>query len=290
MKRLFFILCFYGFFTEGYTNDGAFYMAGNQLVPINETDISVKKEILYIKKTQEFAEVSVYYEFFNPKDEKEIIVGFEAGIPLGDAGGSPVPDVFILEREILFARRLAEQSANLFACHARLDARKIFFGQYLANGFQFTVRRDVEHVVDHAFWCARIFPGLRSVGIAPFAGGRAHDLAHGFHRGFSGFEPGKVVFIAGGQNQRRQPGKKACCNTHFHERSLCASVRNVPNDTPDAPFVSTGAAFGSMQRGQEAWLRGDVCDMGTMAGERIRECAGGTACLGCMGVDVLSPC
>ena len=90
MKRLFFILCFYGFFTEGYTNDGAFYMAGNQLVPINETDISVKKEILYIKKTQEFAEVSVYYEFFNPKDEKEIIVGFEAGIPSGDAGFSPV--------------------------------------------------------------------------------------------------------------------------------------------------------------------------------------------------------
>lgn len=90
MKRLFFILCFYGFFTEGYTNDGAFYMAGNQLVPINETDISVKKEILYIKKTEEFAEVSVYYEFFNPKDEKEIIVGFEAGIPLGDAGFSPI--------------------------------------------------------------------------------------------------------------------------------------------------------------------------------------------------------
>ena len=90
MKRLFFILCFYGFFTEGYTNDGAFYMAGNQLVPINETDISVKKEILYIKKTEEFAEVSVYYEFFNPKDEKEIIVGFEAGIPSGDAGFSPV--------------------------------------------------------------------------------------------------------------------------------------------------------------------------------------------------------
>ncbi|ASF43161.1 YARHG domain-containing protein [Capnocytophaga endodontalis] len=90
MKRLFFILCFYGFFTEGYTNDGAFYMAGNQLVPINETDISVKKEILYIKKTEEFAEVSVYYEFFNPKDEKEIIVGFEAGIPSGDAGFSPI--------------------------------------------------------------------------------------------------------------------------------------------------------------------------------------------------------
>ena len=88
--RNFILLYFLVFCIGVYANDGAFYMAGNQLVPINETDISVKKEILYIKKTQEFAEVSVYYEFFNPKDEKEIIVGFEAGIPLGDAGFSPV--------------------------------------------------------------------------------------------------------------------------------------------------------------------------------------------------------
>ena len=65
-------------------------MAGNQLVPISETDISVKKEILYIKKTQEFAEVSVYYEFFNPKETKEIIVGFEAGRPSGDVDGVPI--------------------------------------------------------------------------------------------------------------------------------------------------------------------------------------------------------
>ena len=88
--RNFILLYFLVFCIGVYANDGAFYMAGNQLVPINETDISVKKEILYIKKTEEFAEVSVYYEFFNPKDEKEIIVGFEAGIPLGDAGFSPV--------------------------------------------------------------------------------------------------------------------------------------------------------------------------------------------------------
>ena len=82
--RNFILLYFLVFCIGVYANDGAFYMAGNQLVPINETDISVKKEILYIKKTQEFAEVSVYYEFFNPKETKEIIVGFEAGRPSGD--------------------------------------------------------------------------------------------------------------------------------------------------------------------------------------------------------------
>ena len=88
--RNFILLYFLVFCIGVYANDGAFYMAGNQLVPINETDISVKKEILYIKKTQEFAEVSVYYEFFNPKETKEIVVGFEAGSPSGVVDGAPI--------------------------------------------------------------------------------------------------------------------------------------------------------------------------------------------------------
>ncbi|AVM49577.1 YARHG domain-containing protein [Capnocytophaga sp. oral taxon 878] len=88
MKK--FLLILWLWCTCLYANDGAFYMAGNQLVPINETDIAVRKEILYIKKTKDFAEVSVYYEFFNPKEEKEIIVGFEAGLPSGDATFEPV--------------------------------------------------------------------------------------------------------------------------------------------------------------------------------------------------------
>ena len=71
MKRLFFILCFYGFFTEGYTNDGAFYMAGNQLVPINETDISVKKEILYIKKLKNLQKYQCITSFSILKKQKK---------------------------------------------------------------------------------------------------------------------------------------------------------------------------------------------------------------------------
>lgn len=34
-----------------WANDGAFFAKGNHLIPINETDISVKKEILSIKKS-----------------------------------------------------------------------------------------------------------------------------------------------------------------------------------------------------------------------------------------------
>lgn len=71
-------------------NDGAYFAAGNQLIPIQESDISVQKEILKVKKVNnKFIEVSVYYEFFNPSAAKEIIVGFEAISPSGDVDGAP---------------------------------------------------------------------------------------------------------------------------------------------------------------------------------------------------------
>lgn len=73
-----------------FANDGAFFAKGNQLIPITETDISVKKEILTLKKIRnKFVEVTVYYEFFNPKEDKKVTVGFEAFSPEGDVEGAP---------------------------------------------------------------------------------------------------------------------------------------------------------------------------------------------------------
>jgi hypothetical protein len=84
-----FLLVFFNNFL--FANDGSFYASGNQLIPIVETDIAVKKEILTLKKIRDqFIEVTVYYEFYNPKDEKEITVGFEAMSPSGDVNGTPV--------------------------------------------------------------------------------------------------------------------------------------------------------------------------------------------------------
>lgn len=71
-------------------NDGAYFASGNQLIPILESDISVKKEILTLKKVRnQVIEVTVYYEFFNPNEEKTITVGFEAMSPSGDVDGAP---------------------------------------------------------------------------------------------------------------------------------------------------------------------------------------------------------
>ena len=61
-----------------WANDGVFYAEGNQLIPISETDIRVQKEILTINRNGDKIEVNVYYEFFNPGAEKEVLVGFEA--------------------------------------------------------------------------------------------------------------------------------------------------------------------------------------------------------------------
>ena len=73
-----------------FANDATFRVRGNQLIPMYETDISVKKEILTIRRINKGqAEVNVYYEFYNPKGDKELEVGFEALSPY-NADNKPV--------------------------------------------------------------------------------------------------------------------------------------------------------------------------------------------------------
>ena len=64
-------------------NDGVYYTSGNQLIPITETEISVKKEVLDVTRRNNQIHVHVYYEFFNPGKEKTLLVGFEAMPPGG---------------------------------------------------------------------------------------------------------------------------------------------------------------------------------------------------------------
>jgi len=73
-----------------YANDGAYYAWGNHLIPVTETDIRVQKEVLTLNRVDDKIEVTVYYEFFNPAGEKEVLVGFEA----------KAPDVFFNETSV----------------------------------------------------------------------------------------------------------------------------------------------------------------------------------------------
>jgi len=63
-------------------NDGVYFVNGNHLVPVQETDISVTKEILTIDICDDgFARVDVYYELTNDGRQKTVDMGFEASLP-----------------------------------------------------------------------------------------------------------------------------------------------------------------------------------------------------------------
>lgn len=81
MKKTFLFLLMLLPFVGARANDGVYYASGNQLIPITETDISVKKEILTVNRVGDHLEVTVYYEFFNPAKPKDLLVGFEAPAP-----------------------------------------------------------------------------------------------------------------------------------------------------------------------------------------------------------------
>ena len=66
-------------------NDGVFYVNGNHLVPIQETDIALTKEILTISLCDDCcAKVDVHYELMNHGKEKIVTMGFEADAPYND--------------------------------------------------------------------------------------------------------------------------------------------------------------------------------------------------------------
>ena len=63
-------------------NDGVYYVNGNQLVPVRETDIAVVKEVLTINLCDDgYASVDVQYEFMNRGKAKTVEMGFEAQAP-----------------------------------------------------------------------------------------------------------------------------------------------------------------------------------------------------------------
>ena len=63
-------------------NDGVYFTSGNFLVPMQETDISVAKEVLTITIGKDsLARVDVYYEFMNNGDPKTVTMAFEADPP-----------------------------------------------------------------------------------------------------------------------------------------------------------------------------------------------------------------
>jgi hypothetical protein len=66
-------------------NDGAYYSSGGVIYPLNETRISIEKEILSFSCADKRSQVNVYFEFLNPLNTPvKTLVGFVAPLPGGD--------------------------------------------------------------------------------------------------------------------------------------------------------------------------------------------------------------
>ena len=98
-----------------WANDGVFYARGNFLVPLQETDISVAKEVLTITIGKDsMARVDVYYEFMNNGNPKTVTMAFEAdppynvGLPLNHEGIHPFIKDFTV---VMNSQRLQNKNA-----------------------------------------------------------------------------------------------------------------------------------------------------------------------------------
>ncbi len=81
MKKLFLLPVCWFIMTCAPANDGVFYAAGNTLVPLEETSIELKKEVLILDrqhgcKPEYTLNVTVFFEFYNPDNTIEKLVGF----------------------------------------------------------------------------------------------------------------------------------------------------------------------------------------------------------------------
>ena len=83
MRKLFlFLFLLTAMIDMAVANDGVYYTSGNLLVPIKETDISAKKEILEITLCKDgYANVTVDYTFYNHSKAKTVTMAFEANPP-----------------------------------------------------------------------------------------------------------------------------------------------------------------------------------------------------------------
>lgn len=85
MKHTTFIILLLVFCITLTANDGSFYASGNNLIPLQETRISLTKEVLKFHVKQfNMLYVDVYFEFYNPDEEKKLIVGFVTPPASGD--------------------------------------------------------------------------------------------------------------------------------------------------------------------------------------------------------------
>lgn len=104
-----------------FPNDGVFYAQGNNLVPLQETRVELRKEILkFFVRDFEYMDVDVDFEFFNPDGERKLTVGFVSPPAMGDVeegeGGHPrITDFTVVVNGETLKFKIARMEETSFA-------------------------------------------------------------------------------------------------------------------------------------------------------------------------------
>lgn len=85
MRRLLIVAFLFVVVPFGWANDGVLFVNGNHLVPVQETDIELNREVLTISLGDDgYATVDVQYVLNNRGNDKTVTMGFEALAPYND--------------------------------------------------------------------------------------------------------------------------------------------------------------------------------------------------------------
>ena len=102
-----------------HANDGSFYSSGSTLLPLKETTIKIKKEILNLTEDGLFMQVDIYFEFYNPGPQKELTVGFVTPPADGDvredeAAHPQIEDFMVMVNDSLLAYKIIRMEKSGF--------------------------------------------------------------------------------------------------------------------------------------------------------------------------------
>lgn len=130
MKRFILLFGLFGCLPAG-ANDGVFRALGNTLIPLKETSIRMKKEILSLERQGEWMQVDIYFEFFNPGAARELTVGFVTPPAYGDfseeeANHPQVKDFMVMVGNRLLPFKITRLEQSGFRLQERLAGGQDF--------------------------------------------------------------------------------------------------------------------------------------------------------------------
>ena len=112
-------------------NDGSFYASGNTLIPLKETTIQMKKEVLSLERRGNWMQVDIYFEFFNPGPEKELTVGFVTPPAVGDITEAEENHPQVKDFMVMLGDRILPYKVT------KMEQSGFRVSEKLANGFDF---------------------------------------------------------------------------------------------------------------------------------------------------------